>query len=112
MNEQDYEIKCGKHLTFRHNTGKRFIRVESLGDLYTEYMLRLYFNNNAEYEKIKNEIQPVISKYAEWEKEFHSRYINSLNVNIGINNLPHKFASHLMPNEMFNNELQRLNIVL
>ena len=56
MNEQDYEIKCCKHLTFRHNTGKRFIRVESLGDLYTEYMLRLYFDNNTEYEKMKNEI--------------------------------------------------------
>ncbi len=84
MSEQDYEIKCGKHLAFRHNTGKRFIRVDSLGDLYSEYMLRLYFYNNEEYEKIKNEIQPVVSKYAEQEKEFHSRYINSLNVNIGI----------------------------
>ena len=97
MSEQDYEIKCGKHLAFRHNTGKRFIRVESLGDLYTEYMLRLYFENNEEYEKIKNEIQPVINKYAEQEKEFHSRYINSLNVNIGI-----KMLNYLKENKIGN----------
>ncbi len=97
MSEQDYEIKCGKHLAFRHNTGKRFIRVESLGDLYSEYMLRLYFKNNEEYEKIKNEIQPVINKYAEQEKEFHSRYINSLNVNIGI-----KMLNYLKENKIGN----------
>ena len=95
MSEQDYEIKCGKHLAFRHNTGKRFIRVNSLGDLYNEYMLRLYFDNNAEYEKTKNEIQPVINKYAEQEKEFHSRYINSLNVNIGI-----KMLNYLKENKI------------
>ena len=58
-------------------------------------MLRLYFDNNAEYEKTKNEIQPVINKYAEQEKEFHSRYINSLNVNIGI-----KMLNYLKENKI------------
>ena len=93
--EEDYEIKRGKHLAFKHSTGRRFIRGESLGDLYSEYMLRLYFENNIEFKKLKEEIQPNISKYVEQEKEFHNRYINSLNINIGI-----KMLNYLKENKI------------
>ena len=43
---EDYEIKPGKHLTFKYITGSRFIRAENLGIGYIEDMLKLYFSNN------------------------------------------------------------------
>ncbi len=58
-------------------------------------MFRLYFENNIELKKLKEEIQPNISKYAEQEKKFHSRYINSLNINIGI-----KILNYLKENKI------------
>lgn len=82
---EDYEIKFGKHLTFKHITGSRYIRAESLGMEYGEDMLKLYFTNNEEYQKLKIEISKTkIDKIIVSGKAYHNRYIESKNVNIQI----------------------------
>lgn len=35
IREYGYEVKQGKHLAFRHNSGERFLRTEKLGYVYT-----------------------------------------------------------------------------
>ena len=55
--QQDYAVKSGKHLAFKHSTGKKFIRLRSLGEEYTEELLRLFFDDPAEYERRIAEIR-------------------------------------------------------
>ncbi len=59
LRSEDYEIKFGKHIAFKHITGSRFIRAESLGIEYSEDMLKMYFINNEEYQKLKTEIDEI-----------------------------------------------------
>lgn len=40
LHEQGYEIKCGKHTAVKGKDQKRFIRLDSLGEGYTEEELR------------------------------------------------------------------------
>lgn len=51
-----YEVKYGKQLSFRHNIGKKFLRVERLGYEYTETMLKLYFEDKEEYNRLRSEL--------------------------------------------------------
>lgn len=77
------EIKQGKHLAMRVPVAKKFIRVEKLGIEYSEEMLRLYFNNRTEYEKIKAESTAVkIEKLS--ENAEYNKYAAVRNVNIQI----------------------------
>ncbi len=41
MKERDYEIKVGKHVAFKKQNQKKFIRLRSLGDGYSEDDIRL-----------------------------------------------------------------------
>lgn len=41
MKEQDYEIKVGKHIAFKKKEQKKFIRLRSLGEGYSEDDIRL-----------------------------------------------------------------------
>ena len=85
MRADDYEIKFGKYLAFKHITGSRYIRVESLGMEYGEEMLKLYFTNNKEYQKLKTEISDTkIDKIIVSDKAYQNRYIESKNVDIQI----------------------------
>ncbi len=40
MEEQEYEIKQGKHIAFRHKDKERFTRSKTIGEDYTEERLR------------------------------------------------------------------------
>ena len=85
MRSDDYEIKFGKHLAFKHITGSRYIRVESLGMEYGEEMLKLYFTNNEEYQKLKTEITDTkIDKIIVSDKAYQNKHIESKNVDIQI----------------------------
>jgi len=85
LRSEDYEIKFGKHIAFKHITGSRYIRVESLGTEYGEDMLKLYFTNNEEYQKLKAEISEAkIDRIIVSDKAYNNRYIESQNVNIQI----------------------------
>jgi hypothetical protein len=88
MTEWGYEVKRGKHLAFKHSIGKRFIRVESLGDEYSEEMLRLRCENYPEYLRRKNQIKAIrIDRVIRLENDINNRYIAAKNVNIGIKTL-------------------------
>lgn len=41
MKEKDYEIKVGKHIAFKKKNQKKFIRLRSLGEGYSEDKIRL-----------------------------------------------------------------------
>ncbi len=43
LQQRDYEIKCGKHISVRKKNQSRFIRLSSLKDGYTETDLRAHF---------------------------------------------------------------------
>jgi hypothetical protein len=88
MTKWGYEVKRGKHLAFKHSVGKRFIRVESLGEEYSEEMLRLKYENYPEYLKRKNQINAIrIDRVIRLEKDINNSYIATKNVNIGIKTL-------------------------
>ncbi len=85
LRSDDYEIKFGKHLAFKHITGSCYIRAESLGIEYGEEMLKLYFTNNEEYQKLKTEITDTkIDRIIVSDKAYQNRYIESKNVDIQI----------------------------
>ncbi len=50
LQETGYEIKYGKHIAIRGNGQKRFIRLSSLGDGYTEEDIRKRIQREEEYE--------------------------------------------------------------
>ena len=66
------EIKQGKHLSIRVPIAQKAVRVEKIGPEYTEAMLRLYFDDRAEYERIKADTRPKkierLAKNAEYNK--------------------------------------------
>jgi hypothetical protein len=80
LRSEDYEIKFGKHLAFRHITGKRFIRSDSIGFEYTEDMLNLFFTNPDEYQRLKNK---QIEKLSSPDKSYN-KYNAIQDVNIEI----------------------------
>jgi len=87
---EDYEVKFGKHLAFKHITGSHYIRVENLGVEYGEEMLKLYFSNNEEYQKLKAEFkEKKIDKIITYDKFYQNKYIESQNVDIQIRILNH-----------------------
>ena len=40
MKSQDYEIKFGKHIAFRHKDKQRFTRAKTIGEDYTEEKIK------------------------------------------------------------------------
>ena len=54
--KNEYAVKNGKHLAFKHTTGRRFLRLDSLGEEYSEEMLRLYFSDPVKYKTRLDEI--------------------------------------------------------
>jgi hypothetical protein len=83
MRSEQYEVKFGKHLAFKHITGERFIRSESIGFEYTEKMLKLFFHNSEEYQRLKNNYIERLSA----PSQAYNRYYAIQDVNIEISML-------------------------
>ncbi|MBO5560764.1 MAG: relaxase/mobilization nuclease domain-containing protein [Firmicutes bacterium] len=82
------EVKQGVHLSMRIPVAKKFTRTEKLGYEYTEEMLRLYFNNRAEYERIKaNHNKTKIQKIALNAEHSKSAAVYNINTQIRMFNL-------------------------
>ena len=82
------EVKQGVHLSMRVPVARKFTRTEKLGYEYTEEMLRLYFNNRAEYERIKaNHNKTKIEKLSPNAKHSKSTTIYNINTQIRMFNL-------------------------
>lgn len=85
MKEQDYEIKVGKHIAFKKHNQKKFIRLRSLGDGYSEDDIRLSITEKrSRPSKVKQsekaslliDVQKKIDEgkgqgYANWAKVFN-----------------------------------------
>ena len=87
------EIKQGKHLSMRVPVAQKSVRVEKIGPEYTEEMLRLYFDDRAEYERIKADTKPKkierLAKNAEYNKY---SAIQNINVQIRMMNKLGKYG--------------------
>lgn len=82
------EVKQGVHLSMRVPVAQKFTRTEKLGYEYTEEMLRLYFNNRAEYERIKaSHNKTKIEKLAPNAKHNTSAAVYNINAQIRMFNL-------------------------
>lgn len=105
----DYEIKFGKHLAFRHITGQRFIRVESLGLEYSEDMLKLKFFDYEKYLETKDFItKGSVKKIIESDTDYKNRYIESKNVNIEISMLNYLHENGIKNYDELISELEKL----
>ncbi len=85
MKERDYEIKVGKHIAFKKQNHKKFIRLRSLGDGYSEDDIRLSIaEKRTRHSKIKQkektslliDVQKKLDEgkgqgYANWAKVFN-----------------------------------------
>ncbi len=60
LEEHGFSVKCGKHLTLMHTDFKKAIRLDSLGDGYTEVDLRTVLSGEKEHssKKRKNTLTP------------------------------------------------------
>ena len=78
------DVKEGKYLAMKPQGGKRFRRVDKLGEEYTEEMLRLYFDDKAEYKARKAEINKRFGLLKKDPKDRFNRYIAVENINTRI----------------------------
>lgn len=84
LEKMGIEVKRGKYLALKPNDGKRFRRVDKLGEEYTEEMLRLYFDDKAEYKARKVEINKLFGLLNKAPKDQFNRYIAVENINTRI----------------------------
>ena len=59
MKSLDYEIKFGKHIAFRHKDKQRFTRSKTIGEDYTEDILKERLNENLQHThpKVKKKLE-------------------------------------------------------
>ena len=84
LRAEDIEIKQGAHLAMRLPIGERYIRTESLGEEYTEKMLRFYFENRAGYNELKSGIKAVKQEHLMPKRTYTDRYASMRNVDVEI----------------------------
>ncbi len=91
--QKDYSVKFGKHLAFKHTTGRRFLRLDSLGEEYSEEMLRLYFSDPTEYKTRLDEISARKISRLKADDETTNRYthIKAANTEIKMLNYLHAY---------------------
>lgn len=88
MRDNDYCVKQGKYLAFKHKGDNRFIRVKSIGEDYTEEIIKFRIENPEEYKLLiekrrKEEVGRLIKK----DNIYSNRYINTANIDIQIRSL-------------------------
>ena len=64
--------------------GERFIRVESLGEEYSEKMLRFYFDNHVGYNTLKAELKAVKPTHLHKPRTYKDRYTSIRNIDVEI----------------------------
>ena len=106
--KKDYSVKTGKHMAFKHTIGKRFLRLESLGEEYSEEMLRLYFSDSAEYKTRLDEISARKISRLKAADETSSRYTYSRNANTEIKMLNYLHACNIRSYEVLKENISQL----
>lgn len=106
--KKDYSIKTGKHMAFKHTTGKRFLRLDSLGEEYSEEMLRLYFSDPTEYKTRLDEISARKISRLKAADETSSRYTYSKNANTEIKMLNYLHACNIQSYDVLKENISQL----
>ncbi|MBR1735859.1 MAG: relaxase/mobilization nuclease domain-containing protein, partial [Firmicutes bacterium] len=106
--KNEYAVKNGKHLAFKHETGKRFLRLESLGEEYSEEMLRLYFSDLAEYKTRLDEISARKISRLKAADETARRYIYRRNAHTEIKMLNYLHACNIQSYEVLKENISQL----
>ena len=106
--KKDYSVKTGKHMAFKHTIGKRFLRLESLGEEYSEEMLRLYFGDPTEYKTRLDEISARKILRLKAADETARRYIHSRNANTEIKMLNYLHACNIQSYEVLKENISQL----
>lgn len=89
MEKEKYEIKCGKHISFRAEGQERFTRSKALGDKYTEENIRKRIAGEAiQHSQAKNDIGRNLiidiennikakqsAGYANWARKFNLKLV-------------------------------------
>ena len=84
LQAEGIEIKQGAHLAMRLPIAKRYIRTESIGEEYSEKMLRFYFDNKAGYNALKAEINYVKQEHLHKRRSYTDRYTSIRNIDVEI----------------------------
>ena len=84
LQKMGIDVKRGKYLALKPENGKRFRRADKLGEEYTEEMLRLYFDDKAEYKARKAEINKQFGLLNKDPNDQFNRYIAVENINTRI----------------------------
>lgn len=97
MQSKGYEIKTGKHLSFKGSEQKKFIRLRSLGESYAEDILREVIDGKKEHKPqkrvaryndkrinlaldLQNKINQKGARYERWAKTFNlKQYAKTIN---------------------------------
>lgn len=97
MQSKGYEIKTGKHLSFKGSEQKKFIRLRSLGESYAEDILREVIEGKKEHKPqkrvaryndkrinlaldLQNKINQKGAEYERWVKTFNlKQYAKTIN---------------------------------
>lgn len=68
MKSYGYEIKFGKHISFKHKDKERFTRSKTIGEDYTEEKLKERINSPKTIKEILD-LNKINSKYRNWAKK-------------------------------------------
>lgn len=106
--EKYYYIRQRKYFALKNkNCGKRFIRLKSLGNEYSEQMLRLKFEDFEKYNRIRSDIKEL-RRFTSLKTtdELINRYNAAKNINLSIDvlNFMHKANIH-----NYDNLLEKIN---
>ena len=84
LQDEEIEIKRGKHLAMRFEGDIKFLRTKSIGEEYTEENLRLYFEDRSAYEEIKKAAQATRIEKLSMKNSRYNKYTAARNVDIQI----------------------------
>ncbi|MEB3059055.1 relaxase/mobilization nuclease domain-containing protein [Parvimonas sp. D9] len=64
MKEKEYEIKLGKHISFKHKDKKRFTRSKTIGEDYTEEKIKERITNKKKIssKKLLKQLKKLLGK--------------------------------------------------
>lgn len=79
MERYGYEIKFGKHITFKHKDKERFIRSKTIGEDYTEENLRKRIKENKVKELIDTSNERIKSSksYTNWARKENIKILSN-----------------------------------
>ena len=109
LQAEGIEVKQGKYISLKPVNAKRFIRLKSLGEEYSENMLRLYFEDKALYNCRCKEIQRDRIGYIDNDpKKAYNKYTASHNLDVSIRVMNYLSQNNIKSIEEFTQKHDKL----